>query len=283
MTKRAFTLVELLVVTGIIASMATIGIGSYGAIKRGMANRGALAAATSIISLAQNRARIDMSPTVIYFMNELIEGADESADTQRRSAGMAIAIRRAGRVTCYRNPFLFDEYTGLENVYPSVETGTANSSDKDAGFRLYRFSFNNKPDYSIAKSVVVPKRIDSHFDDNWCDARPQKTKDVDTDDNVDDGDLFVYTFELKDANGVSWGIGDAYAYEFARIRLPDNYIFGSPGDEPSESTPVKNVKMMKFYPDADAGKSLETISVSALGRDGQFKSIGNTENNLKGI
>ena len=53
MTKRGFTLVELLVVMGIIAAMATVSIGSYFSVVRGMADRGALAAATSVISLAQ--------------------------------------------------------------------------------------------------------------------------------------------------------------------------------------------------------------------------------------
>ena len=64
MTKRAFTLVELLVVVGIMATLATVSIGSYFAVVRGMADRGALAAATSVISLALERARIDMQPTV---------------------------------------------------------------------------------------------------------------------------------------------------------------------------------------------------------------------------
>ena len=57
MTKRAFTLVELLVVVGIMATMATISIGGYFAIARGMADRGAISTATSLISLAQERAR----------------------------------------------------------------------------------------------------------------------------------------------------------------------------------------------------------------------------------
>ena len=56
MTKRAFTLVELLVVVGIMATMGTMSIGGYFAIARGMADRGAFATATSVISLAQERA-----------------------------------------------------------------------------------------------------------------------------------------------------------------------------------------------------------------------------------
>ena len=281
MTKRAFTLVELLVVTGIIASMATIGIGSYGAIKRGMANRGALAAATSVISLAQNRARIDMSPTVVYFMNELIQDKDDNVGTVKRCAGVAIAIRRAGRVTRYSNGLLYDEYGGLENIYPSVEK-ESDISDKDAGFRLYRFNLT-KMEYSIAKSSVVRGVINNNRDDDWCVAKPRNTAQVDDDTQEQDGDTSAYAFALKDVNGASWGMGDAYAYEFARIRLPDNYVFGSGGNLPDTATPVKDVKTMKFFPDADAKGSLETIAVSALRTDGSYKSIGNTESKLKDI
>ena len=281
MTKRGFTLVELLVVTGIIASMATIGISSYGAIKRGMANRGALAAATSVISLAQNRARIDMSPTVVYFMNELVQAADANVGTVQRYAGVAIAIRRAGRVTRYSNGLLYDEYGGLENIYPSVER-ESDISDKDAGFRLYRFNLN-RMEYSIAKSSVVRGVIRNNQDDDWCVSKPKNTAQVDNDTEEMDGDTSAYAFALKDVNGANWGVGEAYAYEFARIRLADNYVFGTGGNLPDATTPVKFVKAMPFYPDADARKGLETIAVSTLRTDGSYKSIGNTERTLKDI
>ena len=281
MTKRGFTLVELLVVTGIIASMATIGISSYGAIKRGMANRGALAAATSVISLAQNRARIDMSPTVVYFMNEYIQGADDKAGTVQRCAGVAIAIRRAGRVTRFYNDLLYDEYSDLENTYPSAER-ESDISDKDAGFRLYRFNLD-RMEYSIAKSSVVRGVINNNRDDDWCVAKLRNTAQVDDDNQEMDGSTSAYAFALKDVNGANWRMGDAYAYEFARIRLPDNYIFGSDGSLPDAMEPVKFVKAMRFFPDANARGSLETINVSGLSPSGGYKSIGSTESKLKDI
>ena len=80
MIKRGFTLVELLVVMGIIAAMATVSIGSYFGVMRGMADRGALAAATSVIALAQERARIDLVPTVVYFYNEVVQNKDDKKD-----------------------------------------------------------------------------------------------------------------------------------------------------------------------------------------------------------
>ena len=92
MTKRAFTLVELLVVVGIMATLATMSIGSYFAIARGMADRGALAAATSVISLAQERSRIDLVPTVVYFYNELVQSKNQRTGKEQISAGSKIVF-----------------------------------------------------------------------------------------------------------------------------------------------------------------------------------------------
>jgi prepilin-type N-terminal cleavage/methylation domain-containing protein len=99
MTKRAFTLVELLVVVGIMATMATMSIGGYFAIARGMADRGAISTATSVISLAQERARMDLVPTAVYFYNEAIQFEDRNKGTEFVAAGVAIAVRRSGRIS----------------------------------------------------------------------------------------------------------------------------------------------------------------------------------------
>lgn len=275
MTKRAFTLVELLVVTGIIASMATIGIGSYGAIKRGMANRGALAAATSVISLAQDRARIDMSPTVVYFMNELIQMKGDV----KQCAGVAIAIRRAGRVSRYFQDRLYDEYAGLEKTYPLAGSG---SDATDSGFRLYRFN-KDKIEFSVARSSVVAVNINSSLvPENWCMGVPVNTAQLEGLPVVN-GSMLVYAFDLKDSKGVNWKIGDAYAYEFARIRLPDGYVFGSTLPS-STSDPVKDIgSPMVFRPSDSYSASLKTIDVSALQTDGSYKVIGSAGRKTKEI
>ena len=122
MTKRAFTLVELLVVVGIMASLATVSIGSYFSVVRGMSDRGAIAAATSVISLALERARIDMQPTVVYFYNELVQNEDSTKGTDLVMAGVAVAVRRAGRISRVNGDLIHDEFADLERTYDLADT-----------------------------------------------------------------------------------------------------------------------------------------------------------------
>ena len=94
--------------------------------------------------------------------------------------------------------------------------------------------------------------------------------------------LPAYSFKIKDANGVSWKAGDAYGYEFARIRLPDNYIFGSEGDMPTVANPVRKLgTTIKCLPDSKAS-SLESIRISAKRTD-KWKEVGNTKSEMKDI
>ena len=275
MTKRAFTLVELLVVVGIMAAMATMSIGSYFAVVRGMADRGALAAATSVISLAQERARIDLAPTVVYFYNELVQNKDESKGTELVVAGVAVAIRRAGRLTRVTGNYLGDEFADLDITYGLSEGSGSLRGDT---FRLYKFDFSGMK-YSSVYSEVVEDSIDneSYLVERPVDRGFRKA----SGDNEDPNEIISYAFVQKDGNA-TWQVGDAYGYEFARIRLPDNYIFGGSSDVPSQSQPIKNVStVIKCYPDSNAS-SLDSVRVTAR-RPSGWVSVGESKDEMKDI
>jgi prepilin-type N-terminal cleavage/methylation domain-containing protein len=275
MTKRAFTLVELLVVVGIMAAMATMSIGSYFAVVRGMADRGALAAATSIISLAQERARIDLSPTVVYFYNEIVQNKDESKGDELVVAGVAIAVRRGGRITHKTGSRISDEFADLDRTY-GVKDGAAPLCGDS--FRLYRFNFI-KMEYSSVYTEVVEEPVGN---ETYLVEQPvDRGFKFDNGEKEDPTEIMAYAFEVLDGNA-SWKPGDAYGYEFARIRLPDNYIFGSESDVPSKSNPIKDVSpVIKCLPDSNAN-SLESIQVSAR-RPSGWKKIGESKDEMKDI
>jgi len=275
MTKRAFTLVELLVVMGIIAMMATMSVGSYFAVERGMTDRGAVAAATSVISLAHERACIDLSPTVVYFYNERIRDANKDAGIDAVYAGVAVAVRRAGRISRVNGNRLNDEYADLDRTYGVMDNP---NSPKCEASRLYRFNFS-KMEYSLVYSEAVEDVIDNekYLFEQPANRHFKKLNGAEEDYRK----LYAYSFLRKDGfNG--WRAGDAYGYEFARVRLPDNYIFGAEGNLPSGTDPTKSLSTtVKCLPDSMAS-SLESIRITARRPNG-WKEVGNTKSEMKDI
>ena len=277
MTKRAFTLVELLVVVGIMATLATLSIGSYFAIARGMADRGAIAAATSVISLAQERSRIDLVPTVVYFYNELVQPKNQKAGREQISAGVAVAVRRSGRISHITGDLLCDEFADLDLTY-GLAADDSGPSRSDT-FRLYRFN-TRKMEYSSVYSEVVEDVVgnEAYLVEKPADRNFRKANG----DSEDPNELIVYSFRKAGDGNANWNVGDAYGYEFARIRLPDNYIFGSPSDVPSEKELVKVVnKVIECKPESN-GTSLPPIDISAR-RPSGWTSIGDTKDEMKDI
>ena len=275
MTKRAFTLVELLVVVGIMAAMATMSIGSYFAVVRGMADRGALAAATSVISMAQERARIDLSPTVVYFYNEIVQNKNDAKGDELVVAGVAVAVRRAGRISRVTGDLIGDEFADWDLTYGLFDSSGSLRADT---MRLYKFNFS-KMEYSSVYSEVVEDIVgnEKYLVEAPVDRNFKKANG----DSEDPTEMTVYSFKVKDGNA-DWNVGDAYGYEFTRIRLPDNYIFGNASAVPSEASPIKEVStVIKCYPDSDAS-SLDSVEIFAR-RPSGWKSIGNTKNEMKDI
>ena len=275
MTKRAFTLVELLVVVGIMAAMATMSIGSYFAVVRGMADRGALAAATSIISLAQERSRIDLVPTVVYFYNEIVQNRDPNKGTEMIAAGVAVAIRKAGYITRITGNYLGDEFADLDITYGLADS--AGSSRVDT-FRLYKFSYSAMA-YSLVKPEVVEDSVDGEL---FLVESPQNRNfRKASGDNEDPTQIISYAFQRTGGNA-SWSVGDAYGYEFARIRLPDNYIFGVKSDLPDDNNPIKAVSTVIKCAPISTASQLHSVKVTAR-RPDDWKLIGESKDEMKDI
>ena len=101
-------------------------------------------------------------------------------------------------------------------------------------------------------------------------------------DREDPNELITYAFRKSGGGDASWKVGDAYGYEFARIRLPDNYIFGSASDVPSEREPVKVVKDVIECTPRSTGSNLKTVKVYAKRPNG-WKEVGDTQKEMKDI
>lgn len=288
-TKRAFTLVELLVVVGILAAMATLSIGSYFGVVRGMADRGAVAAATSILSIAEARACLDLTPTMVFFYNDLVQREDDSEGTDFVAAGFAIAVRRAGRLTGVDKPYLLDEFADLNDTYDLAEN--RNKLTRGDSFRLYRMDYSKKDmEYSLVYSTVVEYQIGMNLDSQYLVEKPVARDFKKQSDNrkEDVNELLAYAFkDTGRGESVDWKVGDAYGYEFARIQLPNNYIFGNVAPRSSDSaSKPRIVKVIVCWPDKGGDDSSvdDSVDIYTTSPKGDFsRKAGSTKSEMKDV
>jgi hypothetical protein len=92
------------------------------------------------------------------------------------------------------------------------------------------------------------------------------------------GQIETYAFQMLDAGGVQWHPGMAYGFEFARIELPHNYIFGSSYSTTSKD-PVREAGTLVFDVGYNSGGGTQggtgsrtSVTVSNL-RPGQSGSL----------
>ena len=260
--RAAFTLVELLVVIGIMAVLATISVAGYSAATRGMADRGVIQTTVSILRIAQQTCEIDRVPTKVLFFNRRLT-EDSSQDDAQLYQGTAIAIKQAGRITLKPsqvNNLLVDEFADWNQSYPMT------GSDNSPGMRFFRMSSNDDSQDIDGCSVMVKPFVkhyplqeymiqsDTHMN-TWCsdhnrtgsDNRPQGARAS----YVETGNNYVWGFEIT-GGSASWDVGDPYGVEIARIDLPKGYIFGSrkPNSDRLESASDKEVHFspLEFEP-----------------------------------
>ena len=253
--RAAFTLVELLVVIGLMAVLATISVAGYSAATRGMADRGTIQTTVSILRVAQQTCQIDRVPTKVMFFNQRLFD-DNDPDTPPLFQGTAIAIKQAGRITLpVMNKLLIDEFADWNQSYP--KSGSASAPDmrifqmKSGGggggindcstlVRPYVSSYELHDDFMIQAGVTF---------EQWCVAHGHTGNDK------------VWGFMMKGGKQ-EWGVGDAYGVEIARIDLPRGYIFGT--SAPSGNG-LKEASDAEVHFEASGASAAGGVSVSVSG------------------
>ncbi len=269
--RKAFTLVELLVVVGIMGLLGTVSVGGYRAMQRGMADRGVMENVNSFVRAAYQRAQIDRQPTVIYFWNETIR---ESTDTDNEIVvGKAVAVRRYGRISQVQGQYLYDEFADLQLTYQTDDEENSRSDENT----MYLYPVDNLSDLesssALRRSVVSGKVFKKEMTPLYLSTENGVMEGV-----SGDGKIVTYAFMLENAGGVTWEPGMAYGFEFARIELPHNYIFGSAYSTTSKD-PVREAGTLVFDVGYNSGNGAQggtgsrtSVSVSNL-RPGQSGSL----------
>lgn len=292
--KAAFTLVELMVVIGLMALLGTFSVTGYFAAVRGMSDRAALDDTRSLIRLAMQTCLIDQTPTAVLFynhQNQVQTDAVSAEEVKATSSGSAIAIKMAGRISYIDGNILVDEFADWNQSYP-VSGSTAAS---DNGVRFYNMKDLDKVADGIDKCSSLMnssvEKVDKFNDEYMIAAGCQVRKFCnDFKKNPNDNKEFSGTLyengnnqrwgrRITDKNGVQWKIGDAYGVEIATLDLPKGYIFGS--QEPN-SLKIKSVNSLSFSPSGAQSPTeyvmnlKNPVSVSAF-RGERFKSIGSLD------
>ena len=249
--KKAFTLMELLVVVAIMGLLGTTAVGGYRAMQRGMEQRAVMENANKFIRAAFQRAQIDRVPVAVFFWNETLQ---EESDTQPLIAiGKAVAVRRSGRISAKEGSFLVDEFADLsfsryvdsdEADSGTGETETDSSVlQNQTGFYLY--PMNGKSDGTQMKRSIVAQST------ALCE---QTVYLIDGTDRPKTTKVSAYGYYVQDANGVNWKVGDAYGMEFAEMQLPHGYLFGQQYSQNIEN-PVQGESVMRFKPGTSVSQS----------------------------
>lgn len=241
--KHAFTLIELMIVVGIMAFLGVTATGGYAALQRGMAENGATKVAASLLKAAKERAMVDRVPTAVFCYNRLLR---EATDVDNAIVvGEAVAVRRAGRISWVSGNLLCDEFADLASSYDlaSDETDALNFK----GMKLWRFDADgaNKISdmaYSVVSSAVTPVEINGWTFGGWAEG-----------DQVGNSNLTITAYAFVNTgtsqhSPANWRVGNAYGFEFATVQLPHDFTFGS-GSVPSKVGDVSPAGVLFFDPD----------------------------------
>lgn len=230
--RAAFTLVELIVVIGLMGMLATVSVAGYNAASNGMKNRAVVQDVTSVLRQAMQTAIIDNKTTAVLFYNRVL--------TKGSATGFAVVIREAGRLTAEPKTvdnLLVDEFADWHQSYPRVKP-----SSNDPGMRFYRMNNENElkngrdncsslvhtyvtstskcEDYMITTRANVRDWVNVH---RLTASENQKR----TSSSYQYGNNYFWGLGFKNGDNLGWHAGDAYGTEIASLQLQEGYFFGS--------------------------------------------------------
>ena len=301
--KAAFTLVELMVVIGLMALLGTVSVTGYFAAARGMAERAARQDTVALIRQAMQVCLIDQTPTAVLFFNRQTKLESNSKDkassgneAKASGAGVAIAVKMAGRISYRKGDLIVDEFADWNQSCPV----TTSSSGNDVGIPFYRMSdLDGQVKQGIDKcrsyvsTAVEPVDFNNEYMiaygdqvQRFCDdfkKRPQDNKRF-SGTTYNNGNNQRWGHRIKQANGITWNAGDAYGVEIGKLELPKGFLYGS---KVANSTKVDPAGALVFRPtdlasaDAYEMSLSQTITISVF-RGQNAKSIGTiTSRDLK--
>lgn len=284
--RRGFTLIELMVVAGIMAFLGTAATGGYNAFQRGMAERGATGAASSLLKAAKERAFVDRTATMVFCYNRLLREATD--DENAIVVGEAVAIRRAGRITHVDGEYLIDEFADILGSYDVVEDSAIQDR---SGIRLWKFDDveMSQADYSVIADAVTPYDPGNSYlqtYEGWAfgennnpdavnasaDLSTEKPKNGNRKVVTLSGGMKCLLYAFRDLGkgtiqAGTWKVGNGYGFEFAHVQLPHDFIFN--GSIPTRLGEIANVRVMYFDPWTNDGD--KTIDVYACMPDASGK------------
>ena len=257
-SRKAFTLLELMVVVAIMAAMATLSVNGYRALTKGMRDRSALVAVQTLVDAARQRAEIDRKPVFIYLYDELLQEANESAGADLVGRGVAIAVRPIGRITAVDGKYLCDEFGDLDQIYAeeNQQTSDAGAANQDkTSMRFYRLADGAYVDVKpsiVNRPLAASYLITGETDDDSENAQ-----------NADSGQKLIRCFAFeKTGGGAGFNVGDVYGGEFASVVLPPGYYFGS--SAPSSVSRVKIGSPMEIRPTTGAASGAQGVTVYSM-------------------
>ena len=226
---HGFTLVELLVTMGLMALLATVSIAGYYGAVRGMTERGVRQDVISFLRMTRQRADIDQVPTAVFFENRMLRDENQDMGETKRVVGVAIAVRRSGRLTYVDGNYLSDEFGDLSKTYSTNRTSSSGGGNK--GMSLYRVQGNSSSSfegsYSTVRDYVVRRQLGTE-EMFGLGATGGNLVTLPDNSSFSANSMTIWAFEKTGGGGsASWRVGDAYGMEIASIQLPHGFVFGS--------------------------------------------------------